>query len=119
MILKIWKQVKQAKEKKMRKWILMVGSRFFFSISIFCHFNDLDDNDENDNDEDEIAKLEAKKANKKSAFDAEYDQSKDPDSAYLDELKKEVEIQTKVLLLINLFISTMIIIISFFLVKSI
>ncbi|CAF0719294.1 unnamed protein product [Adineta ricciae] len=60
---------------------------------------DDDDDDEGDEDgggkDDEEAKLRSKKAKLKSTFDAEYDQSKDPDSKYLDELKKEVEIQTK------------------------
>lgn len=50
----------------------------------------------NDDDEDKTKDLQAKKAKLKSAFDAEYDQSTDPDSKYLDDLKKEVEIQTKV-----------------------
>ena len=62
-----------------------------------------------------MSKLQAKKAKLKSAFDAEYDQSKDPDSGYLDELKKEVEIQTKV---ISPFIA-LIFLQSHFLVKSI
>ncbi len=56
--------------------------------------NYLDDEEEEDNPKE--TKLQAKKAKLKSAFDAEYDQSKEPDSTYLDELKKEVEIQTKV-----------------------
>ncbi|CAF1070682.1 unnamed protein product [Rotaria sp. Silwood1] len=54
-----------------------------------------EDNQMDYDDDEEKTKLEAKKAKLKSLFDAEYDQSKDPDSAYLDELKKEVEIQTK------------------------
>ncbi|CAF4366192.1 unnamed protein product, partial [Rotaria sordida] len=57
--------------------------------------NDQMDYDDNEEDDSEKTKLENKKAKLKSIFDAEYDQSKDPDSAYLDELKKEVEIQTK------------------------
>lgn len=61
-------------------------------------FNCLDEDEEEDK-----SKLQAKKAKLKSAFDAEYDQSKEPDSAYLDELKKEVEIQTKVLFLLSSF----------------
>ncbi|CAF4234077.1 unnamed protein product [Rotaria sp. Silwood2] len=57
---------------------------------------DDDDDDQMDyEDDEEKTQLEAKKAKLKSAFDAEYDQSKDPDSTYLDELKKEVDIQTK------------------------
>jgi hypothetical protein len=58
----------------------------------------LDEEDKND----EESKLQAKKAKLKSTFDAEYDQSKEPDSAYLDELKKEVELQTNVLFSISL-----------------
>jgi len=59
--------------------------------------NDLDEEEEDNSKE---TKLQAKKAKLKSAFDAEYDESKDPDSGYLDELKKEVEIQTKVTFLL-------------------
>jgi ribosome biogenesis protein BMS1 len=59
---------------------------------------DYDDEEEEEGDDNEESKLQDKKAKLKSEFDAEYDQSKDPDSAYLDELKKEVEIQTKVIL---------------------
>jgi hypothetical protein len=44
----------------------------------------------------ESSALRTKKANLKSQFDAEYDQSKDGESAYLDELKKEVELQSHV-----------------------
>ena len=64
--------------------------------------DDDDDDDEDgdraaDNDKDpEKAKLLDKKAKLKSRFDAEYDQSREPDSAYLDELKKEVDLQSKV-----------------------
>ncbi|CAF4458358.1 unnamed protein product, partial [Rotaria magnacalcarata] len=47
------------------------------------------DTDDDEGDNKEKTKLETKKANLKSVFDAEYDQSKDPDSGYLDELKKE------------------------------
>ncbi|CAF1346890.1 unnamed protein product [Rotaria magnacalcarata] len=57
--------------------------------------NEQMDTDDDEGDNKEKTKLETKKANLKSVFDAEYDQSKDPDSGYLDELKKEVEIQTK------------------------
>ena len=57
---------------------------------------DFDDDDEEGEGDDEETKLKTKKAKLKSAFDAEYDQSKEPDSAYLDELQKEVEIQSKV-----------------------
>ncbi|CAF4492477.1 unnamed protein product, partial [Rotaria magnacalcarata] len=57
--------------------------------------NEQMDTDDDEDDNKEKTKLETKKANLKSVFDAEYDQSKDPDSGYLDELKKEVEIQTK------------------------
>lgn len=89
-----------------------------FSDELFGDYEDLEtgekskdgkDNDDqmdfDDDDDDEgegkskETKLQAKKAKLKSAFDAEYDQSKDPDSGYLDELKKEVETQSKVLFL--------------------
>src|SRR5438045_2878987 len=79
----------------------------FFLEELFGDFEDLETGEkskeeEEDNDDDQMdyddeeSKLQDKKAKLKSTFDAEYDQSKDPDSAYLDELKKEVEIQTKV-----------------------
>lgn len=61
-------------------------------------YDDDDDDDDDKNKEGEEKKLQDKKAKLKSAFDAEYDQSKEPDSAYLDELKKEAEIQTKVII---------------------
>lgn len=52
-----------------------------------------------DDDEDgdpKMKELEKKKAKLKSQFDAEFDQSKDPDSGYLEKLKEEVEVQGKV-----------------------
>ena len=71
-------------------------------------FHCLDDDDDGEKEEDEKSdepsKLQAKKAKLKSAFDAEYDQSKEPDSAYLDDLKKEVELQSKVPLLSSDFV---------------
>ncbi|CAF1546385.1 unnamed protein product, partial [Adineta steineri] len=56
---------------------------------------DYDDDDEDEEKDPEDAKLQNKKAKLKSQFDTEYDQSKEPDSKYLDELRKEVDIQTK------------------------
>ena len=55
-----------------------------------------EEKEEEDEDEDEEEKLKEKKEKLKSQFDAEFDQSKEGDSTYLDELKKEVEIQSKV-----------------------
>jgi hypothetical protein len=63
----------------------------------FFSFDCLDEDEEEGDGDTKESKLQAKKAKLKSAFDAEYDQSKDPDSGYLDELKKEVDIQTKVI----------------------
>ena len=71
------------------------------SIGIFCflenNFSDIDDEEMNEEDVDDSAEqsLQEKKAKLKSQFDAEYDQSKDPNSAYLDDLKKEVDLQSK------------------------
>ncbi len=65
------------------------GKNFNFFIFYFVYYNYLDEDAEE-------TQLQDKKAKLKSAFDAEYDQSKEGDSTYLDELKKEVEIQTKV-----------------------
>ncbi len=73
------------------------GKTKYFYRKVFFKFNCLDEEEE-EGDDNEESKLQDKKAKLKSEFDAEYDQSKDPDSAYLDELKKEVEIQTKVIL---------------------
>ncbi|CAF0894337.1 unnamed protein product [Adineta steineri] len=56
---------------------------------------DYDDDDDDEEKDPEDAKLQNKKAKLKSQFDTEYDQSKEPDSKYLDELRKEVDIQTK------------------------
>jgi hypothetical protein len=84
------------------------------SIEILLKLFDCLDEEEEGDDDNEKSKLQAKKAKLKSAFDAEYDQSKEPDSAYLDDLKKEVEIQTKVtFLFVSLSLK------SHFLVKSI
>jgi uncharacterized protein YpmS len=88
-ISKIWKQVKQQKV-KMIKWITMVKSLFNFEIVFLFNHSDEDDP--------AAAKLQSKKEKLKSTFDAEYDQSKEPDSTYLDDLQKEVDMQTKVLL---------------------
>jgi len=78
------------------RWIMMVKQNISIEILLKL-FDRLDEQEEEEGDDDnEKSKLQAKKAKLKSAFDAEYDQSKEPDSAYLDDLKKEVEIQTKV-----------------------
>jgi hypothetical protein len=55
-----------------------------------------------DDDEQVESDLQAEKVKLKSRFDAEFDQSKDPDSTYLNELQQEVELQSKVLLSFSL-----------------
>ena len=101
-------------------WLLLVYIEESILDDMYGDFEDLEtgettkgdgngmaDDDDDDDDEDgeraagndndpETAKLLDKKAKLKSRFDAEYDQSKEPDSAYLDEMKKEVDLQSKV-----------------------
>ena len=51
--------------------------------------------------------LQVEKVKLKSRFDAEYDQSKDPDSAYLKEMQQEVDLQSKVTVSFFLFPATL------------
>jgi len=63
---------------------------------LFGDFEDLETGEKNEVEEEKTEEnLREKKAKLKSKFDEEFDQSKDGDSTYLDELKKEVEIQSK------------------------
>ena len=71
---------------------------------LFGDFEDLEtgekveeeEKEEEDDEEKTTGKLQEKKAKLKSQFDEAFDQSKDTDSKYLDELKREVEMQSKV-----------------------